>query len=107
MAGKQGFSGENDTYTDRNGDVVHGMRETDSRGATRKASSHPTSAACLKCARTTHRDCRGDRCRAREVDGGNRPRRGGLREEFDYQLDRHCSKTKADMERVTDGLITS
>ena len=27
MAGKQSFSGKNDTYTDRNGDVVHGMRE--------------------------------------------------------------------------------
>lgn len=27
MAGKQSFSGKNDAYTDRNGDVVHGMRE--------------------------------------------------------------------------------
>lgn len=27
MAGKQSFSAKNDTYTDRNGDVVHGMRE--------------------------------------------------------------------------------
>lgn len=27
MAGKNGFSAKNDTYTDRNGDVVHGMRE--------------------------------------------------------------------------------
>ena len=28
MAGKQGFNGKNDTYTDRNGNVVHGMRES-------------------------------------------------------------------------------
>ena len=78
--GREKWSTKNDTWTDRNGDAVSGMRE---KGFTRGSAKGLTASdiSGLVEVRTDNREAIANAIdRARSRAGGDRPRRGGLRQ---------------------------